>query len=197
MIHEVLLNLAYLFYPKNICPWDQNQLYLQTQEHKRLQSTIDFFNSDENKKLRDDIKIEFEEDLILKDFEDFSRLDSQDRCFKFFLNIFEGGKLHSITLYLSVICPYYVIVQMQHPPEPFFSKSIIEKLEQENTDIRKMKDLILDIETIVESKLSYKKFPEKMLNVIIPDISFQGIYLGYFKMYNAFFNNENINENNN
>ncbi len=120
MIQNVLQNLAYLYYPKNICPWNQNEAYLQTLEYKRLQSTIDFFDSDENKKLRSNIKVEFEDDLILKDFEDFSRLDYQDRCFKFFLNVFEDGELYSISLYLSVLCPYYVIVSMKHSPDPFF-----------------------------------------------------------------------------
>lgn len=197
MIHEVLLNLAYLFYPKNICPWNENEKYLHTEEYKRLKSTIDLFNSDENKKLRNIIKAEFEEDLILKDFEDFSRLDYQDRCLKYFLNVFEEGKLYSISLYLSILSPYYVIVKMQHPPEPFFSQSRIEELERENTDTRKIKELILDIENIVENKLLYTKFPQALIHTIIDDISFQDIYLGHFKMYNAFFNNENITENDN
>ncbi|MCD0475112.1 hypothetical protein LPB87_11980 [Flavobacterium sp. EDS] len=192
MINEVLVNLAYLFYPKNICPWDENEKYLQTEEYKRLSTTIDFFNSDGNKKLRSSIKAEFEEDLVLKDFEDFSRLDNQDRCVKFFLNVFEDGKLFSITLYLSILSPYYVIVSMKHSPSPFFSQLKINELELANTDTRKLKDLILDVESIVEKKLLYQKFPQELIHSVIDNISFQGIYLGHFKMYNAFFNNENI-----
>ena len=192
MIYEVLKNLAYLFYPKNICPWDENEKYLQTLEYNRLISTINFFDSDENKKLRINIKAEFEDDLILKDFEDFSRLDYQDRCFKFFLNVFEDGELYSITLYLSILSPYYVIVPMRHSPDPFFSKSRINELERNKTDTRKLKDLILDIEAIIKKKLQYQKFPQSLIHTIIDDISFQGIYLGHFKMYNAFFNNEYI-----
>ncbi|MEP6929946.1 MAG: hypothetical protein ABI850_08035 [Flavobacterium sp.] len=192
MIYEVLVNLAYLFYPKNVCPWNESEKYLQTVEYKRLEATINFFDSDKNKKLRNNIKAEFEEDVILKDFEDFSRLDYHDRCFKFFLNVFEDEKLHSITLYLSILSPYYLIVSMKHPPSPFFSQSRINELEQENTDTRKLKDLILDIEMIVENKLLYQKFPDTLIHTVIDDISFQGIYLGYFKMYNAFFNNEYI-----
>lgn len=192
MIYEVLVNLAYLYYPKNICPWDEREKYLETKEHKRLMSVINFFDSDENKKLRENVMAEFKQDPILKDFEDFSRLDYQDRCFKFFLNVFEDGKLYSISLYLSILSPYYVIVQLTHPPEPFFSQSRIEELERENTDPRKLKDLILDIESIVEDKLLYQKFPESLIRTVIDDISFQDIYLGHFKMYNAFFNNEYI-----
>ncbi|WP_207209607.1 hypothetical protein [Flavobacterium sp. 140616W15] len=55
-----------------------------------------------------------------------------------------------------------------------------------------MKDLILDVESIVEKKLLYQKFPQELIHSVIDNISFQGIYLGHFKMYNAFFNNENI-----
>ncbi len=196
MIYEVLVNLAYLFYPKNICPWDENEKYVQTIEYKRLMATIDFFDSDESKKLRSNIKAEFEDDLILRDFEDFSRLDDQDRCIRFFLNVFEDGKLLSITLYLSILSPYYVIVSMKHSPSPFFSQSRIDELEQANTDTRKLKDLILDVESIVEKKLLYQKFPKELINTVIDDISFQGIYLGHFKMCNAFFNNENFNNEN-
>lgn len=192
MIQTVLTNLAYLFYPKNVCPWNESEKYLQTFEYKRLQATIDFFDSDENKKLRSNIKEEFEKDFILKDFEDFSRLDYQDRCFKFFLNVFENGKLHSITLYLSILSPYYTIVPIVHSASPFFSQSRIDELEMENVDPRKLNDLILDVEKIVESKLYYQKFPKELIHTIIDDISFQGIYLGHFKMYNAFFNNESI-----
>jgi hypothetical protein len=192
MIYEVLVNLAYLFYPKNVCPWNESEEYLQTIEYKRLQATINFFDSDKNKKLRSDIKAEFDDDLILKDFEDFSRLDYEDRCFKFFLNFFEDGKLYSITLYLSILAPYYVIVPIEHSANPFFPQSRINELELENVDTRKLKDLILDIETIVKNKLLYQKFPQALIHTILEDISFQGIYLGHFKMYNAFFNNENI-----
>jgi len=58
-----------------------------------------------------------------------------------------------------------------------------------------MDELILDIEKIVEEKLLYKKFPSELMNNIIVDASFGDIYLGDFAMFNAFFNNSNINEN--
>ncbi|EJL64075.1 hypothetical protein [Flavobacterium sp. CF136] len=48
MIEDVLRNLAYLFYPKNIYPWDEKEVYLQTLEYKRLKEIIDSFDSDEN-----------------------------------------------------------------------------------------------------------------------------------------------------
>lgn len=91
MISEVLKNLAYFYYPKNICPWTQQDLYFETMEYKRLKSVIEHFDSDENQKIRNNIKAEFDKDPVLKDFEDFSRLDLEDRCYRFFLSVVEGG----------------------------------------------------------------------------------------------------------
>ncbi|OOV20050.1 hypothetical protein [Flavobacterium sp. LM4] len=192
MITEVLKSLAYLYYPKNICPWNQQELYLETSEYKRLQSIIDFFDSDESQKTRNTIKEEFGKDLVLKDFQDFSRLDLQDRCYTFLLTVVEDGELCSITLYMSILIPYYVVKTTIHTSQIFISKSRLEELEKENQDCRKIKDLALDIEKIIEEKLSYTKFPEGIMNNIIDDISFQDSYLGEFKMFNAFFNNQVI-----
>jgi len=43
-----------------------------------------------------------------------------------------------------------------------------------------MEDLILDIETIVEEKLFYKKIPSSVMNSVIDDASFGDIRLGHF-----------------
>lgn len=190
MIENVLTNLVYLYYPKNVCPLNDRETYLKTLEYKRLQSTINYFDSDESQVIRNNIKKEFQDDLILKDFEDFSILDSnQDRCYTFFLNVFEGGKLYSISLYLSLLIPYYTIKKQWHPAEPFYSKARIEELEREKLDTRKIDELILAAESIVEDKLFYKKFPPSLMDNSILEVSFGDIYLGDFKMFNAFFNN--------
>jgi hypothetical protein len=192
MIIQVLKSLAYLYYPKNICPWNQQELYLETLEYKRLQSIIDFFDSDESQKTRNTIKEEFDKDLFLKDFQDLSRLDLQDRCYTFLLTVVEDSKLCSITLYMSILIPYYVIKTIIHTNQIFISKSRLEELEKENLDLRKIKDLVLEVENIVENKLLYSKFPKEIVNNKFEDISFQDSYLGEFKMFNAFFNNQVI-----
>lgn len=192
MITEVLKNLAYLYYPKNICPWTQKEQYLETVEYKRLKELIEHFDSDDNQAIRNIIKTEFEKDLVLKDFEDFSRLDWQDRCYTFFLNVIEDGELCSITLYLSILVPYYVIDNVIHKEQMVIPKSRIEELQREKLDSRKIKDLVLDIENLVEKKFLYSKFPKEILNNKFEDISFQDSYLGEFKMFNAFFNNQVI-----
>lgn len=71
MITEVLTNLAYLYYPKNICPWNQKELYLESVEYKRLEKVIDLFNSNENQKIRSTIMAEFDKDLVLRIFRIF------------------------------------------------------------------------------------------------------------------------------
>jgi len=196
MIYEVLANYAYMFYPKNVCPWDEREKYLETVEYNRLKKLIDYFDSEENIKIRDNIRKEFDNDIILKEFQDFSILDSsKDRCFTFFVNVFEGGELLSITLYISFIIPYYVIKKGWHHAEPWFTKERIKELESQNLDNRKIEDLILDIEKIVEEKLFYQKFPEALMHTLINDIGFQGVSQGHFNLYNAFFNNQNIYEN--
>ncbi|KOP39662.1 MULTISPECIES: hypothetical protein [unclassified Flavobacterium] len=190
MIEDVLTNCVYLYYPKNVCPWDDKEKYLKTLEYKRLQSLIDYFDSDGKQSVRNNIKKEFQDDVILKDFEDFSILDSnQDRCYTFFLNVFEGGELYSISLYLSFLIPYYTIRKQWHPAEPFYSKERIKELEKEKLDKRKIDELVLAVESIVENKLFYKKFPRLLMEYKILDVSFGDIYLGNFTMYNAFFNN--------
>jgi len=193
MLEEVLLKQVRLYYPKDICPWIDREKYMQTIEYKRLTSLIDYFNDEANLNIRVSIKNEFEDDEILKDFEDFSRLDSnQDRCYTFYLNVFENGELYSISLHLSILMPYYVIRKSWHPAEPFFTKSRVEELEREKKDTRKIDELVTDIETIVEKKLLYEKFPPSLINHTIVDSSFGDIYLGNFTMFNAFFNNINI-----
>lgn len=91
MISEVLKNLAYLYYPKNICPWTQKYLYIETVEYKRLKVLIEHFDSDGNQEVRNNIKTEFDKDSVLKDFQDFSRLDWEDRCYTFLLSVVEDG----------------------------------------------------------------------------------------------------------
>lgn len=165
---------------------------LKRSNTKRLKSLIKYFDSNGNEEIRKSIKEEFNKDSVLKDFEDFSRLDWEDRCYTFFLNVIEGGELCSITLYLSFLVPYYIIDTMIHKNQMIIPKSRIEELEKENLDPRKIKDLVLEVENIVEKKLLYSKFPREILNNKFDDISFQDSYIGEFKMFNAFFNNQII-----
>lgn len=86
--------------------------------------------------------------------------------------------------------PYYVIVTRIHSGQIIFSQSDLKELEKKNLDSRKIKDLVLEVENIVEKKFLYSKFPKEILNDKFEDISFQDSYIGEFKMFNAFFNNQ-------
>lgn len=194
MITEVLKELAYLYYPKNICPWTQKELYLETVEYKRLQLLIEHFDSDVNQKIRNNIVTEFDKDSVFKDFQDFSRLDWEDRCYTFLLSVVEGGEMYTINLYLSILAPYYVINVTMLKGRMLFSQSKLDEIESKNLDTRKVKDLVLEIENIVEKKFLYSKFPKEILGVKFEDISFQDSYLGEFTMFNAFFNNNVVHQ---
>lgn len=192
MIDKVLKNLVYLFYPKNVCAYTEKDKYFATAEYKRLKDIIVEFDSEKSKTLRNAIVHLFEEDYTLKGFEDFSLFEWEDRCLTFNLTIILNEELYTISLYVSILIPYYVISCQKNIIDLWFSKEQISDLQKNNTETRQISDLVLDIESIVEDKLLYIKFPEEMLDTIIEDVSFQDSRFGHFKMFNAFFNNNII-----
>lgn len=195
MIKKVLENIAYLYYPKNICSWTEREKLIASDEYKKLRSLIDSFDTEESIRERKVFTDEFEQDYTLKGFQDFSKFDHwEDRCLTFFLNVIENGELKSITLYVSILIPYYVIQTITHKNQMVIPQSKIDELEKNSSETRKIDELVLEVEKIVENKLSYQKFPKELLNVVIEDISFQDSYLGEFKMFNAFFNNQSVRE---
>ena len=197
MIDKVLTNLVYIFYPQNVCAYTQKEEYFETEEYSRLKKIIVSFASGESEILRTSIIDSFEKDKTLKNFKDLSLFDWEDRCLTYNLNIIEDHELYTISLYLSVLIPYYVIKVQKGMIELWFSKSQIEELQNKNNETRKINDLILDIEAIIENKFLYRKFPNELCNIIIPDVSFQDSIFGQFNMFNAFFNNIIIKEDEN
>lgn len=197
MIDKVLKNLVYLLYPRNICSYMEKDKYFISEEYKRLNQIINEFNSEEGKVFRETFLKEFEGDNTLKDFRDFSLFDWGDRCMTFNVTIIEDSELYTISLFMSVIVPYYVVNVQKNIIDLYFPESQIAELEKENTETRKINELVLDIETIIEDKFLYKKFPRRLLNSVVADISFQDSEFGYFTLYNAFFNNVIIKENEN
>lgn len=95
---------------------------------------------------------------------------------------------------MSILIPYYVIQTISHKKQMMISQSKIDELEKNSSETRKIDELVLEVEKIVENTLSYQKFPKELLNVVLEDISFQDSYLGEFKMFNAFFNNQSVRE---
>lgn len=195
MIETILKNLAYLFYPKKICSREEENKYNNSEEYNRLLHIINYFHADENIMLYSiKFKEEFENDDVLRKLSPISMVDWQDRAVTFNLSVIENKELYTISLYLSILIPFYTIRVQKNRIELFFSNLEIDEMDKKNLESRKIKDLIIDIESTVENKMLYKKFPKELINVIIDDISFQEIQMGNFTMFNAFFNNQIANE---
>jgi hypothetical protein len=197
MIDKILTNLVYLLYPRNICAYTEKDKYFISEEYKRLNQILAEFDTEDGKAFRGTILKKFEKDKTLKNFRDFSLFSIGDRCMTFNITIIENRELYTISLFLSVILPYYVVNVRKNKIEIFFSDSEITKLENENTETRNINELVLEIETIIEDEFLYSKFPKKLLNLVVDDISFQDSEFGHFTMFNAFFNNVIIKENEN
>lgn len=197
MIKKVLTNLVYLFYPKNICWRTEEKRYIDSNEYKRLLETIGCFYKFEDINNHLDLKEEFDKDYILKNFRNASLLSWQDRAVTFDLSIVEKDEMYTLTLYLSVLIPFYVVRVKKNNIKLFFSENEISGMRKDNLIIKKINELICDVSSIVEEKMFYKKFPEELLSTIIEDVSFQEIGFGNFNLFNAFFNNSTIDENNN
>lgn len=187
MINNVLINLVYLFYPKNICSLTEEKEYLESKEHKRLLGIIKHFET--NKSLCFDLEKTFKKDSVIKNIRDMSLLDYKDRALTFQLTVVVEGELFTVTLYLSILIPYYLIMVQKNKIELIFSENEIVKMENEKTDTRNIKVLVEDISSFVETTMLYSKFPEQLCNKIIEDVSFEEIPLGRFTMFNAFFKN--------
>ncbi|MHC0447622.1 hypothetical protein ACWA1F_19585 [Flavobacterium sp. 3-218] len=195
MIDKVLKNLIYLIYPRNICAYKEKNKYFNSEEYKRLNQIINEFDNEEGKVFRNSILKKFENDKTLQKITDFTLFSIGDRCMTFNVTVLEKRELYTISLFLSVILPYYVVEVKKNKIELYFSESEITNLENDNTEERSMQDLVLEIETVIEDEFLFKKFPNELINYVVDDISFQDSEFGYFTMYNAFFNNVIIKKN--
>jgi hypothetical protein len=165
MINEVLKNLIYIFYPKNISYEKEREKYFESQENIRLNQTLKAFQSDSKELYSKNILREFENDYTLKKFQDFTLFEYGDKCLTFNFSIIENRQLYTISLLISVIAPYYAIKCQKNIIELFFSESRIDELEGANLERRTLDEIISEIEFIVEKKLLYSKcqFPRSGL----------------------------------
>lgn len=189
MIDKVLKNLIYIFYPKNISFEREQVKYFASEEYIRLNQILTTFQSDSKELCSKNILKEFENDYTLKNFKDFTLFEYGDKCLTFNFGFIEDSELYTVSLLISVLVPYYTIKCQKNIIELVFSEARIAELQEASLEKRKLNDIILKIESIVEEKLFYNKFPNEMLNFIVEDISFQEADFGYFKLFNAFFNN--------
>ena len=195
MIENVLKNLVYLYYPKSISFYSDNEKYLKSKEYFRLNNLIKDFESENKEVFSKSILKEFENDITLKDFKDNTLFSWGDRCMTFNIAVVEDGELYTVSLLISIVIPYYVVRCTKNKIDLLYSKSEIDELIASNKETRKLPEIIKKIENVVEDNFFYAKFPDKMVAFVVDDISFQESGFGHFNLFNAFFNNLIINGN--
>ncbi len=185
MIKNILTNLAYLFYPRNICSVKDENNYLNSEEYRRLLVIIEQFRIN----FKEDTSFEkaFSNDLVLKNIQNLTLYDWQDRSFRYSITVIVADELYTFTIYLSFLVPFYVIKVEKNFIELIFTKEQVEEMKKETSDSRSILELQNEIASIIESISQYTQFPEELLEVILDDISFQDIYFSRFNLYNAFF----------
>lgn len=184
-----LTNLAYNYYPKGVSSFD-NKEYEGTLENGLL---IDRLNNStffvESELIAFKAKIESEFTLKL---EDVTVKSWHDRCFNLQALVEERNNNKKILcINLSKLIPSYFcyILEVEFDNEIGRLKYLPRR---EKNYEKKIDNEISKINLILESSFNESglfKFPENMLNEVIPDISFQDIDFGKFTMFNAFFLN--------
>ena len=191
MIHEVLKNLAYSFYPKNICNMHDKENYFQSCEYKNLTKTLNSFFEYKTFPFYTDLINFLKEDESMGKVQDVTLLEWEDRCISLELDFIEGTTIDKICIHISFLIPYYVIYLLESEIElnSFKLKTVpkYNKIKMENIYFDKIKTLI----KIVEKTTGYKKLPICLTNHCISDINFHDIEMGEFNLFNAFFLNEN------
>lgn len=190
MIEKILENLAYSFFPKGVCFITRREEYLNSLEFKKLDEITNFYYKNANNYSYENLIFGFKSNNYLKAFKDVSMLNWHDRCFSFELDFNDGENLHLICLNISVLIPFYSIRVLENKINKKSFQWETNPVRNRKLETEKYKELVAQIEVIVENTLNYKKFPENILNIVIEDISFQDIKFGEFNFFNAFFLND-------
>lgn len=150
-------------------------------EYKLLLKTIDNFK---NKVAS--VDLELKQNIWLQLFQNTSQLDYYDRSITYIYSFVQGKELFTLSLSLSILMPFYHIEVKKNSVNDFFEPDVIDSMKYEELNIELM---IVDLNLFLQNKIGYFAFPENLLNVIVPDVSYQEIPFGKFSLFNAFFNN--------
>lgn len=187
----VLENIAYLFYPKDIDAMKQKEVYINSYEYKTLTKSI--VNTD-NKNSSSINFSKYKEKVIIQlnhlNFLDGTLLHWLDRAYNYQFYMVKNNKIYSLCINISLLIPYYTIYALEVDINPNTSKWENYPREIEKIANSTFKKEILELSRLTEEYLGYSLFPEKLINVIIEDISFQDIKKEKFTFFNAFFLNE-------
>lgn len=192
MVRSMLNKIAYKYYPKGVCSISEKEKYINSKEYKLLFSKIDEFHKNETSINMYNLLIsEFNKSSIIENIHDVSVLNWQDRCLSFELEIVVGKKLIKICLNISLLIPYYLVYVLENDIELKPYKWLTLPKRNKELEASKYKEHLQIISSIVEKITFFNKFPEDLINISLPDLSFQDIRIGNFTYYNAFFLNEN------
>ena len=192
MIKSILKNIAYLYYPKGISNIEQKEIYQKSLEFKRLLSITNNFSKENEYTISYNLLLsEFKKHEKLKDIKDVSLLHWQDRALSFEIDFLLDNKLNKLCLNISLLIPYYVVILLENEIELNPYKWVTLPKRNRILEATEYKDLLNLISSIVEDTIKYNKFPEDLVNTILPDLSFNDIRIGNFTFYNAFFLDDN------
>lgn len=187
MIDIILKNLATTYYPIGICAFDEFEKYTNTFEYKNLTRKVNSaFSLIRQNGINKQILEELKKNENIKEIEDVT-LESSDRCLTYKVNFFEGNVLYQLCLNLSIIVPYYNVYVLKNnfELEPYRWLNLPER--DKESEIDKFESSIKFISNIIEQKFLFNKFPDNLINTIIPDINYADVELGNFTYFNAFF----------
>ncbi len=191
MEKAILRDIAYLYYPLNICNVNQREQYLYSSEFKKLSFVLNSFFLDDSRLFEFNLLLKkLKQNELLKNIQDNTSLQS-DRCLTFNIEFIEDEKrLLNICINISVLIPYYFIYVEENEivlnPYKWVTLPSRNKYLEED----KFKAKIQLISSIIEKTINFKLFSDDLLNLIIPNISYQDNSIGNFTMYNAFFNDK-------
>lgn len=167
-LKEILNEICYLYYPKNMYEFDSN--YLETKESKKLLKRIYSSNLNELDALTKDI------DSIYKNASNFKMgRNFPSYIIQIDLESSENSKT-VIMIYISLLVPYFTLVILKGN---YSNYSIEVDLDKE----KKEKKLIDSLKSYISEQIKFNEFERKILNDRIPMIKISE----NFTYFNAFF----------
>ena len=109
MIKSNLKNLAYLFYPKKIDNILDKENYLKTYEYKNLSNTLNEFTNYLESDFYTQIINEIKSIDQLKNINDATVFNWEDRCISLEIDILQNSTLNKICIHISFLVPFYII----------------------------------------------------------------------------------------
>ncbi|MDI1254599.1 MAG: hypothetical protein PSV16_00735 [Flavobacterium sp.] len=186
MIEIILRNLAYTFYPVNICAMNERSKYMNTFEFKNLIGNINSAFADiENDGLSLQILNTFKSHEILKNIEE-ATLESSDRCITYKISFFEEEVLFQFYINMSILIPYYYVYVLKNTFESKPYRWITSPQRDRQVEIEKF-SLHIEMTRNILDAFNYNRFPDELVTKVIPDINYADVEMGKFTYFNAFF----------